>query len=314
MTPPRITHPRTGHQGPRYRLAGKKSLGQHYLTDSRVLESILAAAELSPGDTVVEVGPGLGTLTRELVLQVSRVIAIEVDQKLAAALPGRLGHPTNLEVVAADAREVDLGATLRGVADYKLVANLPYYAANPILRRFLEGGAEDGDYPKPSIAVVMVQKEVANSIVAKGGRMSLLAVGVQLYGVPHVVCEVPAEAFDPPPKVTSSVVRIDVLPRPAIDVDSLDEFFDVVRAGFSAPRKQLRNSLGAGLGVAPREATRLVEEAGLDPARRAETLALDDWRQLYMVIRDGDAENGRNRADQGLREDKFDPGDIGSPP
>ena len=160
--------------------------------DKTVLEQILAASELGPQDTVVEVGPGLGSLTYPLVQRAKTVIAVEIDPRLASSLGARIANPPNLRVVNADAREVDLTKLLEGEGDYKVVANLPYYAASPILRRFLEAGEL-----KPSLMVIMLQREVAWSMVAHGGRMSLLAVGVQLYGVPCIICDVPPRAFRP---------------------------------------------------------------------------------------------------------------------
>ncbi len=258
--------------------AARKALAQHFLVDSEIVDRIVSAAELDPTDTVVEVGPGRGALTGRLVRMADRVIAIEVDSHLAEALAPSLGNPTNLTVVNADARDVDLATVLEGVDRYKLVANLPYYAANPILRRFLEEGPKG-----PSFMVVMVQAEVAARMLAEGGRMSLLAVGIQVYGVPRKVCQVPPRAFRPPPKVNSSVVRIDVRADPAIEMRDADRFFRLVRAGFFAPRKQLRNSLSLGLGISHDQAGDLLGEAGIDPMRRAETLGLEEWARLHRA-------------------------------
>ena len=265
--------PKTAH-GP----SPRKPLGQHFLIDPTVLQRIVAVSELEPQDTVVEVGPGRGALTRHLVREAGRVIAIEIDPKLAASLPDGLDNPTNLTVINADAREMDLEQLLEGERTYKLVANLPYYAANPILRRFMEP-----DRTRPKLAVVMVQREVARRMVAEDGRMSLLAVSIQLYGSPSIVCYVPARAFYPPPKVTSAVVRIDPYTRPAIQAESVGEFFGVVKAGFASPRKQLRNSLSLGLGVSTDQASVLLALAELDPRQRAENLSLEDWWKLYRT-------------------------------
>ena len=280
--PPSITPPRAVRELENGHLPSpRKALGQHFLVDRDVLDRILDASELQPQDTVVEVGPGPGILTRHLVRTARKVIAIEIDSRLATSLAETLNSPPNLSVVNADARDVDLTQLLKDESDYKLVANLPYYAANPILRRFLESGQRS-----PSFIVAMVQKEVARSMVAERGRMSLLAVGIQLYGIPRIVCDVPPRAFYPPPKVTSAVVKIDVRPRPAIEVEDVEEFFDMVRAGFSAPRKQLHNSLSQGLGVSSDQANRLLELAGLDPRKRAENLSLEDWGELYQAARE----------------------------
>jgi 16S rRNA (adenine1518-N6/adenine1519-N6)-dimethyltransferase len=261
--------PSPGHAAP------KKSLGQNFLVDRRVRSRIVQAADLSPDDLVVEVGPGRGFLTRPLVERAGRVVAVEMDEALAGRLKESFSDRPNLTVVAADAREVDIGSLVGGSASYKLVANLPYYAASPIIRRFLEAGR------KPALMVVMVQREVAQVMTAPPGKMGLLSVATQLYGRPRVVCHAPPRAFRPAPKVTSSVVRIDVFAEPAIALDSRERFFDLVRAGFSAPRKQLRNSLKNGLGITPQDAAAMLTGAGIDPTRRAQTLDLNEWAALY---------------------------------
>ncbi len=257
----------------------RKALGQHYLLDQDIVHTIVRAADLTPSNTVVEVGPGPGTLTRHLIDEAGRVVVVEIDPALAAALPRRLGNPPNLVVINEDARTADLSQLTPEGADYKMVSNLPYYAAAPILRRFLEDCL-----PRPSALVVMLQKEVAESILAANGRMSLLAVAVHLYGKPSPVCDVPASAFRPKPKVASAVIRIDTLPRPAVDVNDLDGFFKVVRAGFAAPRKQLRNSLAQGLDVGTQQARAFLEKAGLDASLRAENLTLDQWAGLHRSV------------------------------
>lgn len=253
----------------------RKSLGQHFLVDNRILSRIAAAAELGAGDLVVEIGPGRGALTRRLLAQAARVVAVEMDGDLARALPARLDYPADLSVINADARTVDLLEAVRASEPYKVVANLPYYAANPIIRRFLET-----DH-RPTDMVVMVQREVAESMAASPGKMSILSVAVQFYAKARMVCSVPPSAFRPAPKVTSAVVRLDILPRPSLEETEAPAFFRVVRAGFSAPRKQLRNSLGHGLGI-PATATQLIlKGAGVDGSRRAETLSLDEWLEVF---------------------------------
>ncbi len=259
------------HRRPR---SPAKSLGQHFLTDRRVLSRILEAADLSSEDTVVEVGPGKGVLTRQLVKRARRVVAVEIDASLAAKLPARTGDPANLEVLQADARTADFGVD----GPFKVVANLPYYAANPIVRRFLEM-----DRP-PLRMVVMVQREVARSMTAPPGRMTVLSVAVQFYGSPKQVCSVPPRAFRPAPKVHSAVVSIEVDPEARQRVDDEARFFTLVRAGFAAPRKQLRNSLAQGLGVGGPESLALLERADIDPRRRPGTLTVDEWISLYGVM------------------------------
>ena len=225
-------------------------------------------------------GPGRGFLTRALADRAGHVVAIEVDEALAERLNEVFSERPGVEVVTADAREVDIDSLVQRDTPYKVVANLPYYAASPIIRRFLEAER------KPGLMVVMVQREVAREMVAQPGKMGLMSVAIQLYGRPRIVCYVPPRAFSPAPKVTSAVVRIDVYPGPAVPFDSEKLFFRLVRAGFSAPRKQLRNSLRRGLDISPQTAEAILTQAGIDPTRRAQTLSLTEWGELYEASRD----------------------------
>jgi 16S rRNA (adenine1518-N6/adenine1519-N6)-dimethyltransferase len=259
-------------------LRARKSLGQHFLADASVLQTIVEAAELSPADAVIEVGPGLGILTAELVRRAGNVVAVELDTKLASLLKRRLASPANLRVINADILKVNPSELLEGTSRYKVVANLPYYITSPVLRYFVEAS------PKPSLMVVMVQKEVGEAIVAGPGRMSLLAVSLQTYSKPRIISHVPAQCFYPQPKVDSVIVRFDLLPEPAVKVSDMGGFFDLVRAGFSSPRKQLHNSLAHSLGMKPAEITLLLEGANIDSKRRAETLILEEWARLYEVL------------------------------
>jgi 16S rRNA (adenine1518-N6/adenine1519-N6)-dimethyltransferase len=253
----------------------KKGLGQHFLIDSSYLKTISAKAELSKEDTVIEVGPGLGVLTEVLLEETGRVIAVEVDTAMASALVQALSKSSNLTMVNADILKTTpehlLGA---GVTSYKLVANLPYNIASPVLRCFLESPL------KPSLIVVMVQREVANNMLAKPPDMNLLAIGVQLYGKPKIVRRVPPDAFYPKPKVESAIVRIDVYNEPYVAVDDIETFFKIARAGFGNKRKQLRNALAHGLDVSPKAVEQLLAEAGIDYQRRAQTLSLEEWASV----------------------------------
>ena len=255
----------------------KKRLGQHFLIDEAILDTIVVAAELSPADIVIEVGPGLGVLTGELARGAGKVIAVELDTRLASLLKHRLACLPNVDVINADILKVSPSQLLEGKSDYKVVANLPYYITSPILRHFVEAS------PKPSLMVVMVQKEVGNAIVAGPGEMSLLAVSLQVYSKPKIVSYVPSQSFYPPPKVDSAIVRFDLLPEPAVKVADINGFFQVVKCGFSSPRKQLHNSLAQGMGVKPAEVALLLERAGIESQRRAETLSLEEWARLYEV-------------------------------
>lgn len=253
----------------------RKALGQHYLRDKRYLGSVLRAARLSPTDTVIEIGPGRGVLTSELINRVRRVVAVELDSALVKGLRDRFESTSNLEVVEGDARLVHPQTLLGGLEPYKVVANLPYYAASRIVRSFLESTH------RPQLLVVMVQKEVATQMVARPGKMTLLSVGIQFFGEPRVVTSIPPKAFNPPPKVMSSIVSIQVYEQPPIEVDDISRFFSFVRGGFSAPRKQLRNSLTHGLGSTPIEMEKLLHRSNIQSTRRAETLSMTEWGVLY---------------------------------
>ncbi|MSP13759.1 MAG: ribosomal RNA small subunit methyltransferase A [Chloroflexi bacterium] len=259
-----------------------KSLGQHFLTDPVHLNRIIAAAELGASDTILEVGPGPGNLTRLLCAAVpqGRVIAVELDSRMITYLQQHLAGCANLELLQADILQTNI-AELAGPAgegtpqpSFKVVANLPYYITSAILRYLLEGA------PRPERLVVLVQREVAQRICAVPGEMSILAVSVQLFGAPRLVARVPAGAFVPPPKVESAILRIDVYPQPLVATPELPLFFKVVRAGFGEKRKQLRNALAHGLALPPAVGEALLRAAGIDPQRRAETLTLTEWHTL----------------------------------
>jgi len=266
-------------------LPAKKSLGQHFLTSERILRRIADACELSPAETVIEIGAGLGALTEELAARAGRVVAIELDAALAERLRQRFAGG-NVSVIEADALEVDPAQALsqaRARPPYVLAGNLPYYIAQPLLRHYLEA------VPKPDRLIVMLQAEVAESIVAGPGSMTLLGISVQLYGEPRLLFRVPPGAFHPPPKVSSAVVRIDVAPALRAHVRDREAFFRVVRAGFSAKRKQLRNALAHGLRIDTAIASELLNAAGIDPTLRAQNLPLEAWAALM------DAWIARNR-------------------
>jgi 16S rRNA (adenine1518-N6/adenine1519-N6)-dimethyltransferase len=269
-------------------LKARKSLGQHFLIDEAVLNTIVEAAELSPEDIVIEVGPGLGILTVELCRHAGNVIAVELDTRLASLLQRRLASLSNLNVINADILKVTPSQLLAGKSKYKVVANLPYYITSPVLRYFVEAS------PKPSLMVVMVQKEVGEAIVAGPGKMSLLAVSLQIYSEPKIISYVPSRCFYPQPKVDSVILRFDVLPEPAVKVADINEFFEIVKCGFSSPRKQLHNSLAHGWGVKSAEVVLLLKKANIDPKRRAETLSLEEWAKLYKALETAKVEMDEN--------------------
>ena len=266
-------------------LRPQKTLGQNFLVDPAALQRILDAADLTGQDIVVEVGAGLGTLTLPLAQRVGRVIAIELDRRLAAVLAEQLAPPSggaHVDIIQGDILQMgDLGLAHRG---YKVVANLPYYITSAVLRHFLE------HEPRPQLMVVTVQREVADRILAGPGQMSLLAVSVQFYGQPRLVARIPAGAFYPSPQVDSSVLRIDVGERPAVALAgglAASDYFRVVRAGFSQKRKTLRNSLSAGLQLPPDAVEQALGEAGVDPRRRAQTLSLAEWAAVTASLAAG---------------------------
>jgi len=268
----------------RYGLHARKGLGQHFLIDREVLGLVVEAAALTASDIVIEVGPGLGVLTRGLAGQAGRVITVELDDRLAAALQEELVSLHNVTVINGDILNFDPAVLIKesgGQGRYKVVANLPYYITSPVLRHFLEATV------RPQTMVIMMQKEVAETITARPGRMSLLSVSVQFYGEATIVGYVPAESFYPEPEVDSAVLKIDVSPEPRVVVSDINSFFGLVRAGFSAARKQLVNSLAQGLGISRIEVLPFLEKAGIEPTRRAETLSLDEWARLWEVFTEG---------------------------
>jgi 16S rRNA (adenine1518-N6/adenine1519-N6)-dimethyltransferase len=263
----------------------KKHLGQHFLIDEAVLERILSTAELSLGDIVIEIGPGLGILTEGLARRGAKVIAVELDSKLVALLRKRLAAFPDVKIIHADILKViprqlfqDNLTASELARGYKIIANLPYYITSPVLSHFLEA------QPQPSEMVVMVQKEVGETIAAAPGKMRFLSVKAQFYSKPAIISYVPAASFYPPPKVDSVILRLDVYSQPPIDVSDAASFFDIVMHGFSAPRKQLRNSLANSLEMPPSQVALLLEKAGIEAKRRAETLSLEEWRELWKVF------------------------------
>ena len=259
-----------------YGISPKKSLGQNFLHDPNALEKIVRAAELDASDTVLEIGPGTGALTGWLAEAARRVITVELDDRLIPLLQHRFEPYDNVTIVHADILNVNLSQHIAPDEPYCVVANLPYYITSAILRYLFE------QPHRPRRLVVMVQNEVANRLVAAPGDMSLLSVSVQFYGVPHIVTRLSPAVFWPRPDVTSALVRIDTYAFGERPIEVADEalFFRVAKAGFSQKRKQLANSLAGGLGLGKQAAAELLESAGLDPARRAETLSLAEWAAL----------------------------------
>jgi 16S rRNA (adenine1518-N6/adenine1519-N6)-dimethyltransferase len=266
-------------------LRPQKRLGQHFLVDRRILQQVLATAEVESHDTVLEVGAGLGTLTQALAERAHRVVAVEVDVHLLPALRSRLDCFDNIEVVQGDILALDVPSLLQEddtdtVPCYKVVANIPYYITSALLRHLLEASA------RPQLIVLMVQREVARRITAGPGKMSLLAVSVQFYGSARLVARAPARAFYPAPKVDSAIVRIDPHKQLSLGDEDIGGFFRVVRAGFAQRRKQLRNALTHGLALPSDCIRQAMGEAGIEERRRAQSLSVDEWLALYGALKE----------------------------
>jgi 16S rRNA (adenine1518-N6/adenine1519-N6)-dimethyltransferase len=251
-----------------------KAFGQNFLVDRSILLHIVDAAEIYPGDQVLELGAGTGVLTRELAKRARRVAAVELERNMLSLLAGTTRDYTNVELIERNLLYVD-PAEIFGSEPYKLVANLPYYITAPTFRHFLESANP------PRLIVVMVQYEVAQRIVAEPGDLSLLGVSIQFYGKPKIIAHVPARAFYPAPKVDSAILRVDMKDEVPLTRKQRDSFFHLVQAGFSERRKQLHNSLAHGLHRKNVEVQARLLAANIDPSRRAETLSIEDWLRLW---------------------------------
>jgi 16S rRNA (adenine1518-N6/adenine1519-N6)-dimethyltransferase len=260
----------------RFGLRADKRLGQNFLQDSSALEKIVEAAEINDADDVLEVGPGLGSLTRYLAVSARRVTAVELDEKLLPPLRAVTAPYRNVRLIHGDILELSPSELIER-PDYLVVANIPYYITSAVIRHLLESD------PKPRRVVLTVQKEVAERICAKPGNLSLLALSVQVYGKPEIAARIPAGAFFPAPKVDSAILKIDIYKDPLIPKETLETFFKLIKAGFGQKRKTLRNSLSSGLHIPPAEAEALLTRANINPMRRAETLSMEEWKTLCEV-------------------------------
>jgi len=261
----------------RYGLRADKRLGQNFLQDPSALEKIANAAEIQADDCVLEIGPGLGSLTRYLAVSARQVTAVELDPDLLAPLKAILTPHPNVRIVHGDILDLSI-ADLVDQTGYIVAANIPYNITSAIIRHLLESPS------KPRRIVLTIQKEVAERICAQPGDLSLLALSVQVYGQPSIRAKIPAGAFHPVPNVDSAILRIDIYDEPLIPAEMLDRFFKLIKAGFSQKRKTLRNSLSSGLHIKPAEAESLLASAGIDPMRRAETLSIAEWRGLCTIF------------------------------
>jgi 16S rRNA (adenine1518-N6/adenine1519-N6)-dimethyltransferase len=260
------------------RLHPRRALSQNFLTDPAALDAIVAAAELEPGDQVVEVGPGLGVLTRRLLAAGAEVLAVEIDARLAQWLRAELASVAGFRLVEADALGFDPALAFPG-QPFKLVANIPYHITSPLLHAFLEG-------PRPpELVVVLVQAEVAERVAAAPGQMNYLSVFVQNVAEAEVVARVPAAAFEPAPKVDSAVLRLRRRATPEVPGgDARESFYRLVQGGFRQRRKQLHNALSRELPI-PRDALDAAFAAcGIAPDRRPQTLSVAEWACLHQQL------------------------------
>jgi 16S rRNA (adenine1518-N6/adenine1519-N6)-dimethyltransferase len=273
-----------------------RSMGQNFLIDPSALRAIVVAAELTPTDTVLEVGPGLGVLTWELLRHIGALSTVELDQRLAERLRAEFAHEPRLTIIQGDILRLPPEAILDRAegpstsasrSPYKVVANLPYAITSPVLRHFLEASRQ------PTLMTVLVQWEVAQRISAQPGDLSVLAHAIQVYAEPTIMARVPASSFVPVPAVDSAILRLRVRARPAVPADEVEALMRVIKAGFLHARKKLANALPGGLAamgtpIAKERAITVMERAGVNPDRRAETLTLAEWMEVYRQLKGAD--------------------------
>ena len=251
-----------------------KRLGQNFLIDRGIIKKIIETAELKPNDTILEIGPGIGTLTQELAKKAKKIVAIEKDLRMIEILKETMKNFDNVEIIYGDILKLNTRYKIQNTK-YKVVANLPFYLTSPTIRQFLE------IKEPPKEIVLIIQKEVAQRICAKSGKMSILAVSVQLYAQPKIISYISKKSFWPSPKVDSAIIKITPksllqnLQRPG-----LCKFFKIVKAGFSHPRKQLINNLSKDLKIDKIKIEQWLLENKIQPSQRAETLTVEDWLKL----------------------------------
>ena len=266
----------------RYNLRPKKWLGQNFLLDETALLKIVAAGAITRDDLVLEVGPGLGSLTRHLASAAGFVVSVEIDNNLIPILHEILRAYNNVKIIQGDILKLNIENVLssalpgKGYSQYIVIANIPYNITSALIRHLLEADIQ------PNRVVLTVQEEVAMRICAFPPHLSLLALSVQVYGEPTIQSKIPAGAFYPTPKVNSAVLSIKIYPQPLIPVSHRDIFFRFIKAGFSQKRKTLRNSLSAGLGQPKSQIEELLTKQGIDPGRRAQTLDIEEWKSLTL--------------------------------
>lgn len=261
-----------------YGLRPQKKLGQNFLIDDAALRKVVEAARIKPDQAVLEIGPGLGSLTCLLAENAARVVCVELDQQLIRPLEEILGPYPNVEIVSGDILRLDPARLMRADESWLVVANIPYYITSALIRHLIETSLP------PETLVLTVQLEVAERICAQAGEMSLLALSVQVYGQPTIVGRIPAGAFYPAPQVDSAVIRVVLHSQPVVPDTQLPLFFRLAKAGFSQKRKTLRNALSGGMRWSTGETEALLSRAGIEPMRRAETLSLGEWKTLVEAV------------------------------
>jgi 16S rRNA (adenine1518-N6/adenine1519-N6)-dimethyltransferase len=259
-----------------YGLKPQKGLGQNFLVDDIYLEKIVHAGGVQKTDTILEIGAGLGSLTRYLAASAGEVVAVEIDKNLFPALK-KVSKPfDNVRLILGDFMEMDI-TELMTVDGYKVVANIPYYLTSNLIRRLMES------HVKPELTVLTVQKEVAQRICAGPGKLSLLALGVQVYGNPSIAFTIPKGAFFPVPQVDSATLVVEHFSQPRILPERLDNFFLLAKAGFTQKRKMLHNAMAGAPDINHEQALDMLSKAGIEPERRAQTLNLQEWDALTTL-------------------------------
>lgn len=256
-----------------------KVLGQNFLENEKIVDKILSVANLSSEDLVLEVGPGQGAITGKLLNKVKQVIAVEKDKELVKYLEGKFKNVKNLKILEGDILQQQFpNFSISEYQKYKIISNLPFYLTSRFLRVFLELDN------KPSMMVLIIQKEVAQRICDQPPHASLLSNSVQFYAKPEIVDFVSKENFNPIPEVDAAIIKINVFKEPKIKVQDANEFFKILKIGFSQKRKQLHNNFSSGLHISKEEAKELLKKVNIDPERRAQTLSLAEWERLYQTI------------------------------
>lgn len=257
-------------------MKANKALGQHWLKDPASLNTMLKAAQVSKQDTILEIGPGLGYLTEHLVQEAKQVVAVEADHELIEPLKVQFFQATNFTVEYGDILQYNLG---RLPQNYKVVANIPYYLTSQLLKTLLTSTNP------PSTLTLLIQKEVAERIIAQPGNMSVLALSVQYYAKANIVAEVGKELFDPPPKVDSAIIHIARYSQPVFVADE-QLLFRIIKSGFSSKRKMLHNTLSAGLYISSEDIIQSLQRCHIPTTARAQELGLEQWHALYEQLVD----------------------------